>query len=127
MPKSCCSSNLSLGFAALMDALLTGGVFVAGLGLGVALVGSWNVPSPTRPCACECHCAAPIVPRDQGLSLSHLIWVLSFFIAIILVLVSVGGFLLISRVDLPAKGKGKKGTFGAGVPLLLKDGQSLSR
>ena len=44
-----------------MDSLVVGGVFIAGLGVGLALFGLRGSPStPERPCACECHCAAPI-------------------------------------------------------------------
>ena len=101
-----------------MDALVVSGIFVGGVGIGVALVGSWNsTPAVPKPCTCECHCAAPIVPRESSLSLVQLFWFVILILAVIL-----AGF-----AETPAKGKGKKGTFGAGVPLFLKDGQSLGR
>ena len=111
-----------------MDALVVSGIFVGGVGIGVALVGSWNsTPAVPKPCTCECHCAAPIVPRESSLSLVQLFWFVILILAVILAGFAFVGLFVFTRAETPAKGKGKKGTFGAGVPLFLKDGQSPGR
>ena len=52
-----------------MDSLSLAGVFVAGMGVGLAVWGQKEAKADSRPCTCESHCAAPPSSReDSGFS-----------------------------------------------------------
>lgn len=112
-----------------MDWLVLLGVFISGLGIGLSVVGQRKDSSDQRPCSCECHCSSPTVERESpGLFSTRDI------IALVILVVLVG-VIYLALLHLPGqskpipwgKGKGKRGIFGGGAPLSLRDGGDVSR
>lgn len=109
-----------------MVALIIGGAFIAGVGVGLALVGSFRSPE-VRPCTCECHCASPVASQDSTSSSAGIFW----FAVYLSLLISAGFgtvlYLQYQKDESSPKGKGRRGTFGAAFPLQLRDGPSIGR
>ena len=126
--SSLLSSRVSLPPSFFMDWLILLGVFISGLGIGLTLVGQRKEPSERHPCSCECHCPAPSVERQQGLlTVKDLLLVIGFF-TIILVIIWFGYQLQKPQKPEPGiKGKGKRGVFGGGIALSIRDGPDASR
>ena len=113
-----------------MDLLILVGVFIVGLGIGASIFGK---PQPdNRPCSCQCHCAAPsvssapspAVPREFFLLLSVIIALcgIAWFFYLFGFQTEKKGPELVTGT--PVKGKGRRGVFGAQIPLQIRDGST---
>ena len=113
-----------------MEILILIGVLVAGIGIGLSLSFDRKgvTPPDPRPCSCECHCAAPLAREDPATGAHYLVLCGLLAILVICGVILIGFFFLHSqsKLEVTGKGKGRKGSFGAGVPLQIKDGPDVA-
>ena len=102
-----------------MEPLVTLGIFVAGVGIGI--ISNSGQKEDKQPCSCQCHCAAPVANREVSYWREFLI---AFLVISLLFLVASILFWwhFSAKAPAPGKGKGRKGSLGVlGAPLQLRE------